>query len=92
MDIKKTPYKGLHKAVYKVLSNKSNGDEGEHSGKSEPHHRLAKSSMLSGYLLICYLLPLIGTPRYLTRYLNQFISRGRLSVSIMMRSFCMLSY
>ena len=64
------------------------GDEGEHSGISEPHHRLAKSPMLLGHLLICYLLPLIGTPRYLTRYLNQFISHGRLGASCMMRSFC----
>ena len=43
---------------------------------------------LTGFLFICYLLSLIGTPHYLTRYLNQFISHGRLGVSIMMRSFC----
>ena len=65
-----------------------NGDGGEHSGKSESHHWLAKSPILPGLLLIYYLLPVIGTPRYLTQYLNQFISHGRLGVSIMMRSFC----
>lgn len=65
-----------------------NGDGGEQSGKSESHHWLAKSPILPGLLLICYLLPVIGTPRYLTQYLNQFISHGRLGVSIMMRSFC----
>lgn len=65
-----------------------NGDGGEHSDKTEPHHRLAKQPILSGFLLIRYLLSLNDTPHYLTRYLNQFISHGRLGVSIMMRSFC----
>ena len=64
-----------------------NGNGGEHSGKTEPHHRRAKNPILPGFLFICYLLSLIGTTHYLTRYLNQFISHGRLGVSIMMRSF-----
>lgn len=46
MDIKKTPYKRLYKDVYKVQSNKSNGDEGNRTPvQISRHNRVYANSL-----------------------------------------------
>ena len=47
MDIKKTPYKCLQKAVYKVLSNKSNGDEGNRTPVQISRHNQVYANSLA---------------------------------------------